>query len=387
MGMPAAPTGARSDEPTMSADWWPSVPAEGWAWAPAIYLGGLAAALSPLLLILGAARSRAVPVSARQRWLLAGGTVALLLAFTWPLAALAQVSVAGRATQYLLLTLAAPPLLLLGTPRWAEDGRGWLRRVAERFAGAPWVGALLLLLTAAITHTAAVVDATEGEPLLQAGIRGAWFAAAILYWWPLVGPGPERERLPYLAGLGYLVLPFVVPKFPAAVWVFSTEPLYERYVAFDRPWELSLVGDQGLAGLILWIPGSVVVAVSVYLLLRHWLREDRRLSLRQRLDLPADPRAIEVLMAHPDAWHALEALIRIVDDAAPPRLGSDLGCVVDGDRVVLQLHVPERGTDQGRLRRQVEAGFNAHLRTYGARADRIREHLAVEVVPYGARVQ
>ena len=233
-----------------------------------------------------------------------------------------------------------------------------------------------------------MVDATEGEPLLQAGVRGAWFAAAILYRWPLVGPGPERERLPYLAGLGYLVLPFVVPKFPAAVWVFSTEPLYDRYVSSGPPWGLSPVGDQGLAGLLLWLPGSVLVAVAVYLLIRHWVREDRRLSLRQRLDLPADARAIEVLMAHPDAWRALEALIRIVDDAAPPRLGSDLGFAVDGDRVVLQLHVPERATDHTTLRRRVESSFAAHLNTYQpSRAELIRQHLTVEVLPYGARVQ
>ena len=55
-------------------------------------------------------------------------------------------------------------------------------------------------------------------------LRGAWLAVALLYWWPLVGPGPERNRLPYLGAIGYLVLPFLLP-------IFSRDGLISRKLA------------------------------------------------------------------------------------------------------------------------------------------------------------
>ncbi|MEX2554580.1 MAG: cytochrome c oxidase assembly protein, partial [Actinomycetota bacterium] len=211
----------------------------------------------------------------------------------------------------------------------------------------------------------------------------------VLYWWPLVGPGPERERLPYFAGLGYLVLPFVFPKFPAAVWVFSTDPIYGRFAETPSPWGMGALADQGFAGFILWLPGSAVVAVAIYLLLRHWLREDRRLGLRQRLGVPADPDAVAALVRPdiPELWNVVEALVRIIDDASPPRLGSDLAFMRERGRVILLLHVPAGADDQAVLVRRIEAGYVAHLRGYpDERAEVIREHLRVQVVPYGARV-
>ncbi|MGE3960638.1 MAG: cytochrome c oxidase assembly protein [Dehalococcoidia bacterium] len=372
----------------MPVDWWPSVP-DAWTWQPAIHAGALLAAAVPAASIVLVARLRGVRLTARSRWLLLGATATLIATLDWPVGHLAQVLLAGRSMQYMFITLAAVPLLLLGTPHWRSEGRGLARRIAERIASAPWVGALMLAAAAWLTHSQAVVDQVESDALGQAAIRGVWFVTAVFYWWPLVGPGPERERLPYLAGLGYLVLPFVFPKFPAAVWVFSTDPIYERFAATPDPWELTPLADQGLAGFILWLPGSFVVAVSIYLLIRHWLREDRRLGLRQRLGVPADPDAVAALVRPdvPELWSVVEALVRIIDDASPPRLGSDLAFAREEHRVVLQLHVPAGPDDQAVLGRIIEAGYAAHLRRYPEpRAEVIRAHLSVRVLPYGVRV-
>lgn len=380
----------------MPVDWWPSIPdasmSDAWSWTPALHVAAVVAALAPLALILLLARVRGVPIPARSAWLLSLATLILVLALGWPVGDLAQVSLTGRSMQYMLISLAAVPLLLLGTPRWTSEGRSLPRRLLERLASAPWIGALMLAAAAWLTHGEGAVDMFEGSASGQATIRGVWFATSVLYWWPLIGPGPERERLPYFAGLGYLVLPFVFPKFPAAVWVFSTDPIYDRYMETPDPWDLTPMADQGLAGFILWLPGSVVVAVAIYLLLRHWLREDRRLVLRQRLGVPADPEAVSALMRPdvPELWGAVEALVRIIDDASPPRLGSDLTFRREREQVVLLLHVPAGGDDEDEhavLGRRIEAGYAAHLNRYPAeRAAVIRQHLSVQVLPYGVRV-
>ncbi len=372
----------------MPIAWWPAVP-DAWAWTPDLYVAASAMGLAPIATVLATARLRGRRIAPRSWRLLLGATAILVLTLGWPVGTIAQVSISGRSLQYMLITLAAAPILLLGIPHWTAGGRGLPRRILERSVSAPWVGAIMLAAAAWATHGEWVVDEFEATALNQALIRTLWFVTGVLYWWPLVGPGPERERLPYLPALGYLVLPFVFPKFPAAVWVFSTDAFYERFAETPMPWGLTPLSDQGLAGFILWLPGSAVVAVAIYVLLRHWLREDRRLVLQERLGVPADAEALATLVRPdvPELWRVLEALVRIIDDASPPRLGSDLAFVRERDRIVLQLRVPAGDDDQAVLARQIDAGYAAHLRQYpAARAEVIRRYLAIEVRPYGVRV-
>lgn len=372
----------------MSIDWWPTPPSGAWAWTPTLHLGPLLAALAPGVLVWLAARARGTRVPPRRRRLLAGGTLLFALVLNWPIGEIATVSLAARTVQYLVITLAAAPLVLLGIPRWTGAGRGLLRRGAERAVGSALLGAVLLAVVVWVTATPVVIDGLEGNAPGQVAVRGLWLLAAVVFWWPLVGPGPERERLPYLGGLAYLVLPFVFPKFPAIVWVFSTSPVYDAFEGVSHPFGWSTVSDQGIAGFILWLPGSVLVAAAAYLLLRHWFREDRRMGLRQRLGVPANPDAVAVLVGSPDTWNALEALVQVIDEAAPPRRGADLGCEVDRGRVILQLHFPGTEDEQADITQRIDAHYAAYLRRFPQeRATAIRARLGVEVLPYGSRVR
>src|SRR5207302_8841165 len=59
--------------------------------------------------------------SRRQRASFGAGLLVLLIALCWPLADLADSSLLARMAQRSLLLLVAPPLLLLGLPRWLVD--------------------------------------------------------------------------------------------------------------------------------------------------------------------------------------------------------------------------------------------------------------------------
>ncbi|MCK9486840.1 MAG: cytochrome c oxidase assembly protein [Dehalococcoidia bacterium] len=375
----------------MTVNWWPVAAAGEWEWAPALHLGPLLIALAPLLVTWAVVRWRGAHLRARRRRLLLAGTALLVLTLNWPLGDIASVSLAGRTVQYLALTLAAAPLVLLGIPRWSASGRGVARRWVERALGSALAGAAMLGVVVWTTHAPAVVDGLEGTSGGATLVRTLWLVAAFWFWWPLVGPGPDRERLPYLAGLVYLILPFAFPKFPAAIWVFSREPVYEAFQAFrgpSHPFGWSPTADQGIAGFVLWLPGSVMVAVALYLLIRHWWQEDRRMGLRQRLGVPADPEAVAMLVGSPDTWAALEALVEMIDEAAPPRNGSDLGCEVEGGRVLLQLHFPGTEEEQADILARVDAHYRAYLRRFDtSRAAAIEARLGVEVLPYGSRVR
>jgi len=372
----------------MTLDWWPVAPDRPWAWHPAVHLGALVIALSPALIVILLAWRRRTEVGRREGALIAAATLVLVIALGWPLGDLAVVSLAARTTQYMLITLCAAPLLLTGVPRWRAAGRAPVRRALERALGSPILGAFVLASVVWTTHFTAVVDGIEASAAGEAAVRTTWLLAALVFWWPLVGPGPARERLPYLAGLAYLILPFAFPKFPAAVWIFATDPTYEAFVGLPRPGGLSATADQGLAGFILWLPGSVMVGVAIYLLIRHWVREDRRLTIRQQLGVPADPDAVALLVADPQSWKALEALIAIVDAAVPRREGADLAFAVRRQRVVLQVHFPGTEEEQVRATETIEGQYAAYLARFARKhADNVRTRLAVEVLPYGTRVQ
>ena len=49
-------------------------------------------------------------------------------------------------------------------------------------------------------------------------------------------------------------------------------PLYTRYIYAPRLWGLSPATDQQLAGLLMWIPGSIFFIVVVSILFLQWMQ-------------------------------------------------------------------------------------------------------------------
>jgi cytochrome c oxidase assembly factor CtaG len=49
----------------------------------------------------------------------------------------------------------------------------------------------------------------------------------------------------------------------SAFLIFSERILYPTYATVPRPWNLSVIDDQAAAGVIMWVPGSVIFLVPV----------------------------------------------------------------------------------------------------------------------------
>ena len=107
--------GLHRPEPTAGAD---RVTAAGHPFDWHLHLFWLLALPALVAVYLGATRREGYGATARQRLLFLGGAVLLLAAVTWPLGDLASHwLLLALVLQRLLLTLAVPPLLVLGTPR------------------------------------------------------------------------------------------------------------------------------------------------------------------------------------------------------------------------------------------------------------------------------
>lgn len=204
----------------------------------------------------------APPASRRQRLCFLGGLTTLAVALTWPLADLAaRWSLLAHMLQMAMLTLVAPPLLLLGIPRW-------LVAVVTRPAAIDWTARKLTKpVTATIVFNATVI-ASLLPPVVSAGSRNAAVGGAVHFclvvaglvmWTPALRalPGPEQLSTP--GRMGYLFVQSLLPNFPALIFIFAKRPLNPVFTTHAHSLGLSALADQQLAGVAAKILGLTIL--------------------------------------------------------------------------------------------------------------------------------
>ncbi len=216
------------------------------------------------------------------------GLLMLWVALDWPVGALGSGYLASvHMVQFLLIGVAAPPLLLLGVPRGALD----------RFVAPPGVGRVVRVLGHPITalavfavimgytHWPAVVDR------LMAGQSGSflldmlWLAAGLVFWWPVAVALPHREWLQEPVKMGYLIAATLVNTGVFAFLTFSEVPVYATFELAPPVGFLSTREDQLVSGLLMKLGGAAVLWTSITILFFRWVgrseREDRAEARRR----------------------------------------------------------------------------------------------------------
>lgn len=201
------------------------------------------------------------------------GVLTVWVAADWPVHDLSEKYLYSvHMTQHLLITLVAPPLLLLGTPAWLA--RALLRPPAlyraVRWLARPFPALLLFNGLVVVTHWPTFVDATLGSELLHFTIHAALFVSALLMWAPVTAPLPELRPLTPPAQMLYLFLQSIVPTVPASFLVFAEKPMYKFYATVPRLWNLSAAEDQRVAGLLMKIGGGLLLWVIIAVLFFKW---------------------------------------------------------------------------------------------------------------------
>lgn len=212
-----------------------------------------------------------------------GGVAALAIAIASPLEALDDLLLQMHMTQHLLLMLVAPTLLLAGAPA-IPLVRGLPPRVAKAVVG-PLLRSRAVRraydrLTEPLVCWLAFVVATWAwhlPPTFQLALRSdAWhvvehacfFTTALMFWYPVIQPWPSVARWPRWAMLPYLLLADGQNTILCALFIFSGRLLYPYYAAAPRIAGFTPMGDQIVAGAIMWVPGSIfylVPAIAIVL--------------------------------------------------------------------------------------------------------------------------
>lgn len=246
-----------------------------WNFEPSILLGitlligGYVAAIGPLRKNFPNAR----PVSNGRVISFCAGVFAIFIALVSPIDSIGDHYLFSvHMTQHLLLTLVAPPLLLLGIPTWlvhpllAQPLLAHLMRFLTRATPA----LLLFNFVFVAYHIPAVYDLSLQNEPIHITIHILLMLTATLTWMPILSPLPELPRLAYPMQILYLFLAAIPPTILAALITFSNDIIYPTYRAAPRIFGIPALEDQQIAGVVMWIPGTGVYLLALTLVFFKW---------------------------------------------------------------------------------------------------------------------
>ncbi len=220
-----------------------------------------------------------------------GGLAAIYTSLASPLDAFASFLLTAHMVQHLLLTMIAPPLLLLGAPqlpllaglprRFASKALGpflnWpLLKAAVHRLMHPAVCWALFIFSNVVWHFPDFYELALGSPGWHEFEHLCFLATALLFWWHVVQPWPSRPRWPRWAMVPYLLLADLQNTALAAFLSFYERVLYPTYEHAPRLGRLNPLDDQAGAGAIMWVPGSIAFLVPAAIIAIQFLSPKRR---------------------------------------------------------------------------------------------------------------
>ena len=209
------------------------------------------------------------------------GWLTLVVAMLSPLDEWSETSFTAHMVQHELLMVVAAPLLAFGGPLSALTfaiASGPRRAVVRPFVRS--LGVLPAALTCAlhaialwIWHLPALYDAALANEAVHALQHLSFLGTAVLFWW-VVAHG-HNGRLGYGVAVLYVFATSMQSGLLGALITLSRRIWYAPY-ASQSAWGLSPIEDQQVAGLIMWIPATIVFSAAGIIFLLAWLRESTR---------------------------------------------------------------------------------------------------------------
>ncbi|MGH7771718.1 MAG: cytochrome c oxidase assembly protein [Candidatus Binatia bacterium] len=221
------------------------------------------------------------------------GLLTISLALLSPIDSLASRLFLMHMIQHELLTLIAPPLLLLGNPLapvlWGLPGslrralgrlltRGAVVRRSLRAMTLMPVSLPLYVITLWGWHYPAAFEASLRNDLIHDMQHLSIFIAALLFWWPIINPAPRiHGHIPY----GFRIVYVLVAAFQNTALGFliavTDRTLYPYYTVVPRLWGLSPLDDQAFGGAIM-SEGGMMLIIPLLVLVKRMLDYEEQMT-------------------------------------------------------------------------------------------------------------
>ncbi len=196
------------------------------------------------------------------------GLLALWTVVASPLTELDHRLLTAHMAQHLVLMTVSAPLILLGAPvivllnGSAKPFGGLVSGPLLRWSPVRTFGHIATHPLFCWFAGTATVIAWHIPALFELGMRSPWwheveyacfFAAGILFWWPVVQPWPSLARWPRWGVPLYLFLATLPCDALSAFLTFCGRVVYPHYVSMHRAFDISPLGDQECAGALMWV--------------------------------------------------------------------------------------------------------------------------------------
>jgi putative membrane protein len=249
---------------------------EPWLIGGLVILGWLWAVLA------GPLRSRLAPGSNYPRWYALRFYLALFIFYLAVGSPLDQIGerflFSAHMFQHQLLVYPAAILFLQGLPHWMVDPLLRRRWVAAplRLLTHPLSCALVYSLVIGVWHAPSLYDFALRNKVVHVAEHLTFFAAALLYWWPLLSPSRVLPRRSHGVQMLY-VLGVVITMTPVFAYItFSQDVLYPTYEYAPRIIaDFTASEDQLLAGVMMKLIGLMVSLGAFTVSFYRWYQEQK----------------------------------------------------------------------------------------------------------------
>ncbi len=206
------------------------------------------------------------------------GLVTTAIALASPIDTRADTSLTAHMVQHVLLLSVAGPLLALGAPLptllWALPPKARRRALAgtrrllhthdRRFP--VWVGASLVAEALVMWgwHLPNAYQAAVRDPALHAAEHASFLASATVAWWSVANGRRSRRGAAAIAALIGSLAGMAL----GSAMVLAPNPWYPIYVTAGRA---AALGDQQVAGVVMWAFGGMAAIIAGAGLFASWL--------------------------------------------------------------------------------------------------------------------
>ncbi|MDP2316013.1 MAG: cytochrome c oxidase assembly protein [Pseudomonadota bacterium] len=216
-----------------------------------------------------------------ERWRVAAfllGQLVLFVSLNGPIHHLSDYFLfSAHMVQHLLLNLVWAPLTVVALPPWLIEAAlqvPWVNRVATVLSSLK-VKFLLYNGVLYFWHVPLLYDSALKYHPVHIVEHVSFMATAVIAWFGLLCTAPSLPRPKPIFQMLYLFVMTIPMKLLGAIITLADDVIYHGYDSAPRMWGLTPMIDQGYGGLLMWLPGGLVLWGSMIYVFARWVESER----------------------------------------------------------------------------------------------------------------
>lgn len=234
-----------------------------------------------------------------------------------PVDLLSHIMLSAHMIQTALLYFLFPITMIKGLPEWIWRKVIYMPKLnlILNFFTKPLISLFLFSSILALYHVPFIFDFSKSSKFAHASILLFILITAFLFWWPILTPFKEQDKLMPLLKIVYLVASAAVVTIPCALIIFAQKPLFMAYSA-EGAWlqamalcvpgdvltglapqisgpemfsPFSLIHDQQLGGIVMMFTQQIIYGITFGRIFFNWSKENRQTIDPLPEDFPQHP--------------------------------------------------------------------------------------------------